>query len=259
MAPSNGPLSSSVLALMNPAAKAFVTPPNGKRIWADAAGQVHVFQPATTRLTPQGQVLAFKMAVAQLSSANRSTNSITTRTVLKQMMPECDWDSDMWPAFGRRSFTKNEHNLWTSVWYLVQAAAKQVGYKVGGATPWSNLMVPMPAGGRGLVIGRGFLELQDVANPGTLNLEAGRRVELLVGDYKPGDWPRPPFFHAEPLYARVIDSTGGRPLVEILATFQGQDVSPKFSHRHGFTMGRWLRLPGSGTTAIRKILPPGVS
>jgi hypothetical protein len=258
-APSNGPLSPEVLALMNSAARAYVTPPNGKRISHDVKGNVYVFQPGTTRLTPQGQVAAFRGALALLAKPYRSTNSITTRKVLKQMMPECNWDADLWPAFGRDSFSQLEYNLWTSVWYLVQAAAHQIGYKVGGTNPSRNLMVPKPSGGPGLVIGRGFLELPDVGTPGKMSLEPGRRVELLVGDYKKGQWPRPPFFHAEPVIARVIDSAGGRPTVEVLSTFRSNDVAPKFAHRHGFGVGRRLKLPGSGTTAIRKIFPSGVT
>lgn len=257
LAKSSGALSSNVLALMNPAAKAFVTPPNGKRIGVDAYGNVYVFQPGTTRLTPEGQVKVFKSALALLSSPDRSTLSITTRKILKSMMPECNWDVDLWATPGRDSMSKSQYNLWVSAWYLVEAASRQVGYKAGGDYPSKSLMIPY-GGGPGLIIGRGFLGLPDVATPGTLALEPGRRIELIGGEHKASEMPRPPFFHAEPLFARVIDSDGGRPTVEILGDFQGRDVSPRFAHRHGFYVGRRLRLPGTGTTAVRKIYPAGV-
>lgn len=255
---SSSGLSQSVLSLMNPAARSYVTPPNGRRIWSDSKGQVHVFQPGTTRLTPQGQVQAFKAAVAIMGSPERSTPGDVTRRVLRLILPECDWDADFYSTFGHKAMSKQERNLWVSVWYLVQAAARQVGYKVGGDKPWRHLMIPV-GDRRGLVIGRGYLGMPDIGVPGKMFLEPGRRVELLVGDYRgKSEWPRPPFFHSDRVVARVIESKDGRPLVQIVGTFQGEDVSPRYDHKHGFRVGRVLRLPGTGTTAIRKVYPSGV-
>lgn len=250
-------LSNDVLTLMNSEARAYVTPPNGRWTWSDAKGRVYSFQQGLTRLTPAGQVVAFKAAVLLLANPERSTLSITTRKILRQMMPNCNWDADLQPGFGLSSLSKDEYNLFVSVWYLVQAAARQVRYQVGGPTPWKHLMIPW-GGGPGLLIGRGFLGLADVAAPGGLALEPGRRVELIGGEYSQAEWPRPPFFHAEPLYARVVEMSAGRPTVEILATFGDKNVSPKFAHRHGFRAGRRLKLPGTGTTAVRKVFAPGV-
>ncbi len=257
------PLGADVLALMNSAARAYVTPPSGKFIWSDSQGNVFMFRQGLTWLTPAGQVEAFKAALHLLTNPDyRSTVGVMTRRVLRLMMPGCDWDRDLWPAFGRVALSKDEYNLFVSVWYLVQAAARHVGLTVGGSSPWKHLMIPWSDelnafGGPGLVIGRGFMGLQDFA--AGLALEPGRRVQLVVGEYKPSEWPRPPFFHSEPVHARVLSTSGGRPLVELVGTFGGQNVRPKFANRHGFDAGRRLRLPGPGsaTTAIYKILPNG--
>ncbi len=260
------PLAADVLALMNSSARSYVTPTNGKFIWSDSQGNVFMFRQGLTWLTPAGQVEAFKAARHLLSSPDyRSTVGVMTRRVLRSMMPGCDWDRDLWPAFGKVPLTKDEYNLLVSVWYLVQAAARHVGVTVGGPEPWKHLMLPWNAetnayGGPGLVIGRGFMGLQDWT-PG-FPIEPGRRVELVVGEYKTPDWPRPPFFHSEPVIARVISQSPGQgPYVEIVGTFDGRDVSPHFANRHGFDVGRRLRLPGPGsaTTAIYKVMPAGVS
>ncbi len=253
-----------VLALMNSAARAYVTPPNGKFIWSDSQGKVYEFKPGMTWLTPAGQVEAFKAARFLLSNPDhRSTIGMVTRQVLRMMMPGCDWNRDLWPAFGRVPLSKDEYNLFVSVWYLVQAAARHVGLTVGGSEPWKHLMKPWSDelnafGGPGLVIGRGFMGLQDWT-AGKLPLEPDQRVELVVGEYKQPEWPRPPFFHSEPVFARVISMSAGRPLVEIVGTFDGKDVRPKFVNWHRFDVGRRLRLPGPGsaTTAIYKVLPKG--
>ncbi len=251
-------LGQGVLSLMNPAARTYVTPPYGSHDYIDEKGQLHTHEPQWSTLSKDGQVLAFKEALVQLGIQNRSTLSIATRNVLKALMPECNWDADLWPSFGRPSFSKVDYNLWVSVWYMVNAAARQVNYKFGGSYPAKSIMIPY-GGGPGRIIGLGFLNLPDIGVPGNVNLEYGRRVELIGGDYKAGQMPIPPFFHAEPIFARVIDSKDGRPTVEILATFRGKDVTPKFSHIHGFEVGRRLRMPGSGTTGLRRIFPEGMT
>jgi hypothetical protein len=260
------PSDPDVLAWMNSAARAYVTPPGGKFIWTTPQGVVTQFKPGMTSLTPAGQVEAFKAARHLLLSQDyRSTIAVMTRRVLRLMMPECDWDRrDLWPAFGKTPLSADEYNLFVSVWYLVQAAARYVGITaVGGKEPWRHLMLPWDAeindyGGPGLVIGRGYMGLQDWA-PG-FAIEPGRRVELVVGEYAKPEWPRPPFFHSEPVVARVISQAPGQgPYVEIVSSFAGQDVSPRFSNRHGFEAGRRLRLPGPGwaTTAIYRVRSKG--
>ncbi len=257
------PLGAAVLALMNSAARSYVTPPDGKFIWSDPNGNVFMFRQGLTWLTPAGQVEAFKAARYLLQNPDqRSTIGVMSRRILQLMMPGCDWDRDLWPAFGKVPLSKDEYNLFVSVWYLIQAAARHVGLTVGGSSPWKHLMIPWSDelnafGGPGLVIGRGFMGLQDWT-PG-LALEAGRRLQLVVGEYKQPEWPRPPFFHSEPVYARVLSTSAGQPLVELVGTFDGKDVRPKFTNRHGFAAGRRLRLPGPGsaTTAIYKIMPKG--
>lgn len=254
---SGGPLGPAVLALMNPAARAVVTPPAtapyyGKRRWQDSEGRFHSFAPADSWLSDSAQVLVYKAALSSLSSESRTSQSATARAVLSQLAPECDWYLDLRPTFGHYGFDKDQYNFFVSTWYLVAAASAHLGLTVRP----NSLMKPV-GDPRGLVIGRGYLGLWDVGTPGKVFLPAGRRIEILVGEYTPNELPRPPFFHAEPLVARVIDSGGGRPLVEILATFQGRDVTPRYSHKHGFYVGRRLRLPGTGTTAIRSILPAG--
>ena len=258
------PLSNDVLALMNSGARSYVTPPNGKFIWSDAQGNVYMFRQGLTWLTPAGQVEAFK-AARHLLQNDRSTIGVMTRRILRMMLPGCDWDRDLWSSFGRTPLSKDEYNLFVSVWYLVQAAARHVGFTVGGSAPWKHLMLPWDAelnafGGPGLVIGRGFMGLQDWT-PGAVTLEPGRRVELVVGEYKQPEWPRPPFFHSEPVIARVLSTSAGQPLVEVVSTFGGKDVRPKFANWHGIEAGRRLRLPGPGsaTTAISKILPKGAA
>jgi hypothetical protein len=250
-------VSDQVRALMNPAARAVVTPPNGRYTWSDNYGIIHSFEPGYTVLKPEDQIKVFKMAVAMLSSTSRSTQSITTRNILKSILPECNWDVPLFKSFGHEPLPKRQYNMWTSVWYLVKAASKQVGQTIGGQNPSKSLMIPV-GNDSGLIIGRGFLGLPDIAVPGTLNLASGQRVELIGGDYRKSELSVPPFFHAEPLFARVISSYEGRPTVEIIGEFQGKDVSPKFAHRHGFDVGRVLRLPGTGTTAVRRVFPLGV-
>ncbi len=46
---------------------------------------------------------------------------------------------------------------------------------------------------------------------------------------------------------------------QIVSTFDGKDVRPKFANWHRFEVGGRLRLPGLGseTTAIYKVLPKG--
>lgn len=100
-----------------------------------------------------------------------------------------------------------------------------------------------------------------------VDLELGRRVGLIVGDYKKSELPTPPMLHAESVFASVANSAYGVPTVEILSTFQGRDVTPKFSHRHGFYPGKRVKLasiwPGARThsteaTGIRRIFASGV-
>jgi hypothetical protein len=256
--PGGGGLDPSVLKLMSPAARAVVTPPAtapyyGKRVWSAPNGSgPYIYAPATTSLTPAAQVAAFKAAIQSLSSNQRTTQSATARIILHQLAPECDWDLDLRPTFGHPGFGKWQYNLFVSVWYLVAAASAQIGITIRP----NSLMKPID-NPNGLIIGRGYLGLSDIGIPGKVFIPAGRRIELLAGEYLPSEWPRPRFFHAEPLIARVINSDDGRPTVEVLGTFQDRDVSPRYSHKHGIQVGRRLRLPGTGTTGIRMIYPEG--
>lgn len=252
-----GRLNEGTLSLMSKSARSTVTPPKGRYSWVDKKGNVHVFTPGITYLSPLGQKSAYKLALSEIDGPSRSTLSIMTRNILKKLMPKCNWDVDLWKSGLHEHMSKEQYNLWTSVWYLVKAAAKQQKYRVGGKTPAKSLLGPA-GGGPGLIVGRGFLDMPEVAQIGKVGLDPGRRIEIIVGDYTRSELPIPPLFHAESLIAYVVDSEGGAPLVEIVDRFQGEDVSPNFAHRHDFYTGRRIRLYASGTTGIRRIFPSGI-
>src|SRR5690606_23559087 len=153
-------------------AKSVVTPPGGRYSWADSKGNVHVFWPGITYLSALGQKTVFNAALSMIAGPDRSTLSIMTRAILKKIMPNCNWDVDLWPTTGHESMSKDQYNLWTSVWYLVNAAAKQKRYKVGGKSPLKNLLAPA-MGGTGLLVGRRFLDMPEVSEIGNVNLAPG--------------------------------------------------------------------------------------
>jgi len=251
----------SVLSLMNSRAKAVVTPSDGRWTWVDEHGVVRRFSQGITYLKPIYQVAAFKSAVNDFS-VNRQIISLTTRDILKRLMPNCEWDIDIkhTPGVHYQYMNKEQYNLWLSVLHLATAASRQsykVPYRIGGSSPRGNLLIP-DIHRPGLIVGRGYLNMPDLAKPGSFTLEPGRRVELIAADYRRVELPYPHMYYSERLYAYVVGSSGGTPIVEILSTFNNKDVSPKFSRHHGFEVGERIHLNSKITTGIRRIFKSGI-
>lgn len=217
----------------------------------------------TSNLTDFGQLSVFNAAKAQMKGGERSVVGVVTREVLKRLMPGCAWDGDPL-AFaeeyipGQQTYGSFESTIWRSAWDLVTAAAAQVGFNMGGSNPAASLLaVP---GAPGAVIGRKYLELPEFGTS-AMELPVGRRVELLVGDFTKGQLPRPGFIYAERVYAVVSkhDPYTNVPIVEIIGRFNGRDVSPLYSRKHGFGVGKTIKLYKTGTTGIRRIFKQGVT
>jgi hypothetical protein len=199
-------------------------------------------------LTEQAQLEIFATAKAQLLGSDRSVRSLVTRDVLAQLRPECDWMREL------GTLSKVERLTWDSAWRLVSAAAAQIGFRPGGANPAGKLL--HAPGSKGVLIGREWLELPDV---GAVALPLGRRVELLVGEYRAE--ARPVFTYPERLYARVVatNNISGAPVVRVLAQFKDRDVTPKFTAKHGYTVGDDIELRTAAPTGIRRIFAEGTT
>lgn len=257
----NHRVDASVLKLMNNRAKAVVTPPNGRWTWVDSHGNVRRFSQGITYLKPLYQTVVFKSAVEAFSK-DRQIISLAVRDILKNIMPSCNWDIDIRYTHGSHSeyMTKDQYNLWLSVWHLVTAASRQnykVPYRIGGRSPRGNLLIP-DIHKPGLVVGRGYVNISEPAKPGNFSLAPGQRVELIVGEYKRVQLPYPPMYYSERVYAYAVGSSGGTPIVEILGRFNNKDVTPKFSDHHGFMEGQRIHLNSKTTTGIRRIFKQGI-
>jgi hypothetical protein len=223
----------AVLQLMGPAAQAFV---EGYDFY----------------LTPQAQMEIFTEAKQQMLGSNRSVRSLVARDVLQKLRPQCDWRRD--PLSD--DFIEQEYLTWESAWALVAAAAAQVGFRPGGDNPGGKLL--WTPGSEGLLIGRQWLDLPEV---GSMAIPIGRRVELLVGEFTESEQPRPVFMYPERVFARVIgtNNISGAPIVRILAQFANQDVTPRYTHAHGYKVGNDIELRTTAPTGVRRIYAEGVT
>lgn len=257
----NHRIDGSVLKLMTKRARAVVTPHDGRWTWVDSHGNVHRFSRGITYLKPLYQNVVFKSAIEEFSK-NRQIISLAVRDILKKIMPNCNWDVDIKYTPGSHSeyMTKDQYNLWLSVWHLVTAASRQnykAPYRIGGRNPRGNLIIP-DIKKTGLIVGRGYVNISDLAKPGNFSLAIGQRVELVVGEYRRQQLPYPPMYHSERVYAYAVGSSGGAPIVEILDRFNNKDVYPKFSDHHGFIPGQRIHLNSKTTTGIRRIFKQGI-
>lgn len=165
-----------------------------------------------------------------------SLRSVVVRDALGELTPACDWyaEGTKW-GFAQR-------NIWASAMDLAQAVEADLQW----APPdrWSDL----PPGYDDELLARAILGLPA---PGAYKLQPGQRIEVVAID--------PDLRYAEHLYGKIerYDEEWDCYDWSVVSVFQGRDVTPRFTHRHGVGLGQAGCLARTGGGAYR-VYPHGV-
>lgn len=165
------------------------------------------------------------LALLDKIAAEPSVRSVMVRRVLEDLAPECDWwvaESDMLPS---------QRLAYVGALELSRAAETEMG--------WEH-----PAQARKNMIPREYL---GIASTGTLQLVPGQHVELLVVE-------GPQMRFAEHLIAKTLQG-GPNPVVAVVPTFTGADVSPRFADHHGFHLNTQVVLESTPPTSAYRVYP----
>jgi hypothetical protein len=151
-----------------------------------------------------------------------SVRSVMVRRALEDIAPNCDWWIDT------SDMTAPQRLVFDSVLELEKAAERELDWR-------------HPTAARKNMIPREYLGLPST---GDLHLATGQAVELLVVE-------GPQMRFGEHLIAKQV-APG---VVQIWDQFRGHDVTPRFGHRHGFSVGTEVGIETQVPTSVYRVYP----
>lgn len=151
-----------------------------------------------------------------------SVRSVMVRRALEDVAPNCDW----WVDVG--DMTPAQQLVFAGATELEKVAERELG--------WTH-----PTTSRKNMIPREYLGLPTT---GDLQLQTGQAVELLVVEGPQMDFGE-----------HVIAKQVAPGVVQVWDRFREQDVSPRFGHRHGFSVGTQVGIETQAPTSVYRVYP----
>jgi hypothetical protein len=165
------------------------------------------------------------LALIDRISNEPSVRSVMVRRTLEDLAPLCNWWVDA------AAMRPSQRLVYQAATALSLAAETEMGWEQ--PTQARKNMVPR--------------EYVGIMSTGPLNLVPGQHVEILVVE-------GPAMEFGEHVIAKTL-SGGPVPKVVVVPRFRGQDVAPRFSAQHKFSVGTQIGLESSPPTSAYRVYP----